>query len=109
MSLSYITDETPAGTFETINVSTTAIGVTASLLEVGLPGGFHRRAVKLYISNETNSIRVRWDGTAPTASVGHLLTAGDSITIEGEQNCSNFKAIRVSADATLMVTVYYNI
>jgi hypothetical protein len=106
---SYISEQSPAGDFESISVSTTAIGGTAAKLAIAQLGGFKKRAVMMFISVETNSMRVRWDGTAPTASVGHLLAAGDTLTISGEQNCANVKLIRVSADGTAMVTYYYNL
>lgn len=34
---------------------------------------------------ETGNIRFRTDGTAPTATEGHLLYLGDVLTIEGMQ------------------------
>jgi hypothetical protein len=109
MSSSYITDQSPAGDFESITVSTTAIGPTAAKLKINQTGGMFKRAVKVFLTTETNSIRLRWDGTDPTASVGHLLTAGSSITVEGEQNVANLKMIRSVADGTVMLTYYYNL
>lgn len=107
MSSSYITDASPADGFDTQTVSTTALSITASKLVTNQAGGFYRRAVKAFLTVETNSIRVRWDGTVPTATVGHLLTAGSSLTLYGEQNCSRLSMIRASADATVMITLSY--
>lgn len=109
MSSSHVTDESPAGGFDTQTISTTALGITAAKLLIYQTGGFNKRPVKAFLTVETNSIRVRWDGTDPTASVGHLLTAGSSITLIGEGNVSKLKMIRSSADATVMITLYYNI
>lgn len=112
MALSFTTEETPAGGFETITVSNTAggIGITASLLLINLTGGTHKRAVKAFVSVETQSLRCTWDGTAPTATAGHLLAAGDTLQVEGEQNVSKLKMIRTGgSDSTAMVTVYYNL
>lgn len=105
---SYVTDETPAGDFELITVSTTVKQIAAGKLLITQAGGFNKRAVKAFLTVETNSIRVRWDGTVPDANTGHLLTAGSSLTIVGEGNVAALRMIRASADATVMVTVYYN-
>ncbi len=109
MSLSYITDATPASDFDTQTISTVALGITSTKLSTNLAGGVRKRAVKAFVTVETNTIRVRWDGTDPTASVGHALTAGSSITIIGEDNVAKFKMIRASVDATVMITLYYNL
>lgn len=110
MSISYITDESPAGDFESLTVSTAALGVTASKLLINQEGGFRKRAVKAFITVESQPVRFRIDGTDPTAAVGHPLAAGDSISIEGEQNVSRLRLIRSGAsDATVQVTLYYNL
>ena len=107
--LSFVTDSTPAGDHEAITVSTTAIGVTAGKLLINQTGGFKKRAVKVFLTVETNSIRIMWHGGTPTSSTGHLLTSGSSITIEGEQNVNNLLMIQASAGATVMATIYYNL
>lgn len=52
---------------------------------------------------QTNSVRVRWDGTDPTGTVGHVLYAGSAYTWAVSQfNASKF--IRIStatADAVI--------
>jgi hypothetical protein len=52
---------------------------------------------------QTNSVRVRWDGTDPTGTVGHVLYAGSAYTWAASQfNASKF--IRIStatADAVI--------
>lgn len=108
MSSSYVTDETPAGGFEKIAVSTTVKQITATNLAVNEVGGLVKRACKAFLTVETNSIRVRWDGTNPDSTTGHLLTSGSSLTIIGESNVSRLRMIRASADADVHVTFYYN-
>src|SRR3990167_1883837 len=82
--------------FETITVSSTSIGGTAATYEPDAGG-----AQYALFTLETEAIRGRADGTAPTASVGHLVTAGGVIEIHGINTIRNFRAIRVTTDATL--------
>lgn len=53
---------------------------------------------------EGNSIRWRADGKAPTASVGHLVTAGTTVKFTGELDKLQF--IEVASSATLNVSVF---
>ena len=109
MSNSYVTDATPAGDFEKITVSTTAVGPDAAKLVINQTGGHFKRAVRAFLTVETNTIRIRFDGTNPDSSTGHALAAGDFMTVDGEQNVSRIKMIRASADATVQVTYFYNL
>lgn len=86
--------------FETVTVAGTAIGGTSATYAPATYGP----ACRAFITVETASIRWRCDGTAPTASVGHLAVAGDSIEIEGIANVANFKAIRVTDSAAMQIT-----
>lgn len=90
--------------FESISVSTVAIGPTATTLIKGVAATRVERANRGVFTIETNSIRIRYDGTAPTASEGHLMTAGDSFIVEGADNLSRLLMIRASADATIKAT-----
>ncbi len=108
MSSSYVTDEIPAGDFEKITVSSTAVGFTASKITINQEGGFTKRAVKAFVTVETNSVRIRMDGTDPTTALGHLLTAGDGLLITGEQNISRARFIAAASDGAVHVTFYYN-
>lgn len=108
MGNSFITDETPAGAFEKRTISSSAVGITSTLLNVNESGGFHKRAAKAFITVETQSIRLRWDGSDPTTTDGHLLTNGSSITIIGENNVLRLRMIAAAADGTAQITVYYN-
>jgi hypothetical protein len=57
---------------------------------------------------ETNSIRYRVDGVAPLAGVGQILTAGQSILIQGVENLRKFRCIDTAAGASsVSVHVYF--
>lgn len=49
---------------------------------------------------ETNPIRFRMDGIAPTATVGALVNQGSSITIKGAVNLKNFRCIDTASGAS---------
>lgn len=90
----------PAKGFETITVSSTAIGITSSLLT---------NARAAFLTIEDANIRYRIDGTAPTASVGHKVVQGGTIWLadKTKANLSNLRMIRTdSTDAKAQVTIY---
>lgn len=97
--------------FESITVSTTAIGPTAATIKVEqgvYPGNVvSRSAETAFFTNESNAIRYRMDGTDPTASIGHAMASGDTLTVEGYDNIRRLRFIRQSADATIRAT-YFN-
>jgi hypothetical protein len=76
--------------YESITVSTTAIGVTASKLS---PSNSEKVKI-LTCSAETAQMRFRIDGTDPTSAEGHLIEIGDILTIGNYKDISLFKAIR---------------
>lgn len=57
-----------------------------------------------FIVNETAPIRVRWDGTAPDASTGHLLVAGAIIELDNATDLANFQAIAVGDASSITIT-----
>lgn len=83
----------PTG-FESVTVSSTAVGLTPAT---------YAGATTALITVETAAIRMRMDGTAPTASVGTLLNAGDGIILNSPEQIAGFQAIAVDADATIMI------
>jgi hypothetical protein len=86
--------------YESITVSTTAVGLTASKFN-----SYAAYEIKAYMTLETAQIRWRLDGTNPTSSEGHLLEVGTNLTVEGYKNLSQFKAIRTgTTDGVLKVT-----
>ena len=56
------------------------------------------------IQAESQNVRWRDDGTAPTSTVGHILYVGESMFYEGDMN--NLKFIETAASAKLSVTFY---
>jgi hypothetical protein len=87
--------------FETITVSNTAIGLTASKVDAS------PKPKRVLISVETAQCRFREDGTDPDATTGHILNPMDSMLVEGYPRIKNIKFIRTGAnDAKLMVTYY---
>jgi len=78
--------------YESITVSSTAKTLTAATYEAR-PYAF--------ITVENAQIRFRLDGTAPTATEGHLAEPGASIHLRNHDQLEDFQAIRVSADAVL--------
>ncbi len=97
---------------ESIAVSNTAIGLTASKLKDS-DGRLHTYAQiqvlpKKADGNTAGQIRVTDDGTAPVAvTTGMLFNQGDIFEVWGADGLSNFKAIReTSTDGYLEVTYY---
>ncbi len=80
---------------------TSAKGITSSLLKTseGLPAG------QALISVEAQVVRFRYDGTAPTATTGHVIPAGGSYVVEGVVALRKIRFIDTSAGAsTVRVT-----
>lgn len=94
--------------FEALTVSTTAVTLTVANLGQGQgPESSIAPAIAVFITVEAQPVRFRLDGTAPTSSVGHLLSAGDTIFLTGAKTLRDFKVIRSGAsDATLHVTYF---
>lgn len=93
---------------DNIAVSSSAVGLTSAKVTVsdGQNPPRARRCKSVFITVESNSIRIRWDGGDPVTGggVGHLMVANDSIEINGENNVRKVRMIRDSADATVRVT-----
>lgn len=83
---------------------TTATGIADSSL-VNSKG---QPAVEAYISVETNPVRFRVDGVAPTATEGHLLGAGEKITIRGHTALKNLVFIdTVDGPSKVRITILF--
>ncbi len=80
-------------TFETVTFTNVATSLSATTIR---PAG---GPVMTTCSGvlETAPIRIRLDGTAPTATVGTPITVGSVVTISGLANLDNFKGIRTGA------------
>lgn len=95
--------------FETKTVSNTAVGLTSSVYNTASTGNngnqVERKIAKFAtISVETDQVRYRMDGTDPTSSVGHLLGIGDVLFLNSEDDIRRIRFIRVTNDATIMVS-----
>src|SRR3990167_5012301 len=70
---------------ETLSVAGTAVGFTAATFD---------DSTHALVTVETAEIRYTVDGTAATASVGHLAQPGDVIVLDSMSELSKFSAIR---------------
>ena len=90
------------GDYEKI-APTTAKGFTTSKLT---NSDFIKcRAVQ--IKAEDYPIRIRMDGTAPTAAEGLQIDNGDLYTIVGHQNIVDFKCIDTAAGASSVKCLFF--
>lgn len=116
MPTTFVNGPFPAAGYEALTISNASLGLTAGTIAAGtvvgdtLGGNTYidmKRMDEALITVEANPIRFRLDGTAPTATEGHLLQPGDAITITGYSNLSRLRFIRQGgSDATLRVTYY---
>jgi hypothetical protein len=85
--------------FETITVSTAAIGPTAAT-------SAEAKAV-LVTNGVTNDLSWRIDGTAAADGVGHHMAADGSVYLRGGQAVKNLSMIRTSTgDCTVSLTYF---
>lgn len=84
--------------FESLTISSaSAVAITSTIIDQHPDDGL--------ITVETAAVRFRIDGTAPTATVGHVLEVGDVLELRGMGELSKFQAIRRDGtDATLRVS-----
>ena len=62
-------------------------------------------ATRAHIQCSSYNVRFRYDGTAPTASVGTTITAGGEILLGGEDVLQHLQFIRTASnDATLDIS-----
>jgi len=89
---------------ETLVISSTALPLTNS---VYMSAGNSPKVASVTLTGDSISY---WDtGDVPTASVGHLVPlVGSAVQflVCGQVAVQNFKAIRVTTDATLAVSYY---
>ena len=83
--------------FESVTVSGTAGGLTDATIA---------SKYEAVITVETAQIRFRLDGTAPTASVGHILEAGDVLILDSFNQMDNFSAIRTGGTSATLRCAY---
>jgi len=91
--------------FEQITISTAVKTLTSATYRFDSSGEKAKRAL---ITCENAQIRYTYDGTTPTASVGHLLNPMDILVLTGSDNISNFKAIRKGSTDGQISCTYEN-
>lgn len=87
------------GAYELLTVDG-ASTLTAATMAVG-------RDSMAWINVETDAIRVRLDGSAPTAAEGILVGNGDTLVIQGRQALANLKMIKVTNAASVKVQYFH--
>jgi len=61
-------------------------------------------ASSAFLTNDGNPIRWTYDGTTPSATVGHLLPDGGILVLNGQNQMASFKCYRESADSEISIT-----
>ena len=86
---------------------TTATGFTTTLITPtsGAYSGLKAKAVQ--IIPEDYAIRIRMDGTSPTAAEGLQIDAGVLYTIIGTTNIVNFECIDTAAGTSSVKCLFY--
>lgn len=91
--------------FEKITISTAAKGFTSSKILPTSGDYINIGCRETFVTLEDADIRFTLDGTPPTTDLGHILMAGESLTIKDPDDISNFRAIRDGdVDGVLMCT-----
>lgn len=87
--------------YESISAGTSTAQTGTSTLSAAVYDSY--RSIKALYAVETNNVRYRCDGSAPTTTEGILLYVGDVLTIEGIKDVRNFKVIGTTGTATIKV------
>jgi hypothetical protein len=85
--------------FEQVTVDDTAAGI-------GLTAETYGSATNALITVDTADIRYRLDGEAPTATSGHLVKSGETLTLQSAADIANFKAIRTTTTSAVLSVSY---
>ncbi len=88
--------------FDTLSVAGAAVGLADA---TGIDADDLEAADEAYLTVETVAVRFRFDGTAPTTSVGHKLDVGMELRILGAENLQQLKLIRDGSSGTAAVSV----
>lgn len=108
----------PALSFEQITVSTAVKTLSAASYRIGTVGQYPdggyplpQCASEAYITLEgasgTNDMRVTFDGTDPTDTLGHIIKGGATLIVKGYANIVKMKMIRdITTDVVINVTYY---
>jgi len=96
---------------EVVNVvdyAVLTVGTTAVDLLTDASPTVPRQAKRIFITCEDHPVAWRADGTAPTATAGHLLAAADSLSLTGANYRQLLDQIEfiATANATLRITYF---
>jgi len=95
--------ELNAFAFETLTIAGSATTCTSATYQ---PASGPPASRAILGPLEAGQIRWRADGTAPTASVGHLMEVGDPLILEGLVTINKFQAIRTGAVSGSLPVTY---
>lgn len=93
--------------FSLLTVSSTAVGFDSAVPALVNGKVSDRTVRRVLITTETDAVRWRADGTAPTNLIGHVLAKDETLSFTGanyKQLISAIKFIRVTNDAYLKIT-----
>ena len=89
---------------ESLTVSNTVQVLTPAIYgpSATTPGG----AEVAFLTNYGAAIRYFYDGSTPSASVGHVLPDGGILTLSGQNQLQDFKCIRLSSTDSIVTITY---
>lgn len=85
-----------------------SITVDATVGGVALTAGTYDDARSAEMTLETGQIRIRSDGTDPTATEGRIVEIGDIIVLNSAAQIAGFKAIRTGATSGVLKVEYFH-
>ena len=84
--------------FETIAVdAVTPVGLTTTQIST-------QPMRRVFLSIETQSVRLRYDGGPPSTTVGHLLVAGSFFTLDSADAIRQLRLIATTGTASIHLT-----
>lgn len=60
---------------------------------------------RCYVTPHGAALMITWSGTAPSSSVGHQITDGETWRIEGNQNVNALQMLSLSGTISVSITV----
>jgi hypothetical protein len=94
--------------FEQLSVTSGAVvSFTASKIVYNGPVGWVN-ASSAYCTVETGALRVTFDGTTPSSTVGHLIATSSWFQLTGFNQIQNFKSIAPSTTGVLTCTYSFD-
>lgn len=89
--------------FEALTVADSVQVLTPSKYKDSVTSG---GASEAFITNDGAEIRYRYDGTAPTSTVGHVLADGGILVLKGQNQMEQFKCIRTGGISSEISVTY---